>query len=121
MFSYPEGGAVARYGETSGYDTGTIFARNVSNPSEVEGVGTMNVTSSVEVTFDSTGGDSGGPVIYIAGTGGIDRIGLGTHVHSDDDDAPSPRHGWYSALDTGMALYSSMHGYWYVPCITTTC
>ncbi len=67
----------------------------------------MTVRKTAGVDFDSTGGDSGGPVFAVAPSGGINRITLGTHVHSDPDNQASA-HGWYSPQDVGRAVYDSV-------------
>jgi Trypsin len=107
LWEYPEGAPVQRYGTNSGWDSGTIVIRGVSRPSCVDGYGCMTVTQSVEVSFDSKGGDSGGPVYAVAPSGGINRIALGTHVHSDPD-TETDAHGWYSPQDVGRALYDAI-------------
>jgi hypothetical protein len=73
----------------------------------------------VEVDFDSTGGDSGGPVVAPI-TSSSNKIALGTHVHSDADGTPGA-HGWYSPIDVGEYLYRSMHGTGYLVCTTAAC
>jgi hypothetical protein len=107
---WPEGGAVQRYGTTTGHVPGLLFAWLVSKPSTVDGYGEMQVTWANEVDFDARSGDSGGPVYALALTGGINRIALGTHVHSDPDNHPNfpDPHGWYSPQDRGRALYESL-------------
>jgi hypothetical protein len=108
LWDWPEQGEVQRYGTNSGWDQGTIRFRNVSRPSTVQGYGTMTITQAVEVSFDSRGGDSGGPVYAVAPSGGANRLALGTHVHSDDETVVTNPHGWYSPEDVGRALYASL-------------
>lgn len=72
--------------------------------------------------YDSTGGDSGGPVWYYVflpgGTTAV--IAMGTHVHSDDDDDETP-YGWYSPIDVGAAQYLANWAYSYTLCVTASC
>jgi hypothetical protein len=81
----------------------------------------MTVLKTMEVDFDSTGGDSGGPLFYtVPGGGTTNRIALGTHVHSDPDGTPNA-HGWYSPIDTGRDTYNALWGYSYTMCFTSAC
>lgn len=50
-----------------------------------------------EVDFDSTGGDSGGPVYSKPPTANDNVSAFGIHVHSENDNGSDPQ-GWYSPL-----------------------
>jgi hypothetical protein len=107
-----------RYGLASGYTCGQINKVNVSRDSEANGR-VMHLAKAWQVDFDSTSGDSGGPMLYpISGTN--NRIALGTHVHSVDDNV-TPGRGWYSPFDIGRTTFSGLHGYSYLLCYTSVC
>lgn len=80
----------------------------------------MTVTKTVEMGYDSQGGDSGGPVFYPGGTG-TNKIALGTHVHSTEGSHGAVGFSWWSPFDTGRNTFSAMHGYTYTMCITSSC
>ncbi len=118
------GKLVYRYGRTSGTDNGLINGLYASRQSCVGPPlnQCMEVTKTIRVDFDSTGGDSGGPVWYYVflpgGTTAV--IAMGTHVHSDDDDDETP-YGWYSPIDVGAAQYLANWAYSYTLCVTASC
>lgn len=114
-----EGDQVFRFGLASGYDGGLIVDADVANESCV-GSDCRTITRTVEVDFDSTSGDSGGPIIGIAASGGVNRIALGTHVHSDPDTWADP-HGWYSPIDQGVSAYLGVAGHNYSVCTSSSC
>lgn len=123
---------VCRYGEHSNEPgklaCGTITRVDVAKPSSVPGFGSMMVDPTIEVSFDSIGGDSGGPMFaYLSGgpfsTGPV--AAYGTHVHSDDHTIDPTPHGWYTPIDVGRAAYPNAPGntthYGYTVCITPSC
>lgn len=88
--------AVCRMGNASGLTCGTITGHHVENESCVaNNTICKTLLSTTEVSFDSTGGDSGGAVFSNNGTS---NVGYGLHVHSDPDGTPGA-HGWFSPLD----------------------
>lgn len=106
------GMVVCRSGRTSGWDCGTIVAKNVTKPSCV-GTDCRLIDYVVEVDFDSMGGDSGGPIH-------INSNALGTHVDSERPDGPG-KHGWYSPLDFARTTYYDLHGISYNVCTSSDC
>jgi len=106
------GDVACRSGRTSGRTCGTIAVVNVDRQSCV-GTTCKTIHHMVEVSFDSTGGDSGGPMYY-------GSAGLGLHIHSDPDSQPNA-HGWYSPLDWAISEYQSRWGIPYNYCFTTAC
>lgn len=118
------GGAVCRTGYGTklqggnGRTCGTIVAANVSRPSCI-GTTCRTIDHTWEVSFDSTGGDSGGPV-YAGVTDPGYGTGYGTHVHSDPDGTPGA-HGWYSPLGWGKAEFFNRFGVLYRYCLNTSC
>lgn len=107
---WPIDGAVQRYGTNSGWDSGTLKLRRVVRESRIELTGpdlVMLVTQANEISFDSKGGDSGGPVYALAPSGGTNRLALGVHVHSGDDSDPNSR-SWYSPQDVARQLYDDI-------------
>jgi hypothetical protein len=105
---------VCRMGWTSKLDCGTILYTGVARYSCV-GTDCRLINNTNEVSFDSTGGDSGGSVFSALST-----IGYGLHVHSDDDNAPDP-HGWYSPLNQARSTLISVKGVTINWCVTATC
>jgi hypothetical protein len=80
-----------------------------------------NIKHQWTVDFDSTGGDSGGPVYRVVNSTSHTYQAYGTHVHSDPD--PGTK-GWYSPVDWGRIAYSEISGtpaYNYDICITSSC
>ena len=118
------GGAVCRTGYGTklqggnGRTCGTIVAANVSKPSCV-GTTCRTIDHTWEVSFDSTSGDSGGPV-YAGVTDPGYGTGYGTHVHSDPDGTPGA-HGWYSPLGWGQAEFFNRFGVLYRYCLNSSC
>lgn len=103
---------VCRSGRTSGWDCGTIVRKNVTKPSCVL-TDCRLIDYTVEVDFDSKGGDSGGPVH-------ISNNALGTHVDSELPDGPG-KHGWYSPLDFARSTYYDVTGLSYNVCTSSDC
>jgi hypothetical protein len=104
---------VCRTGRTSGKDCGIIVQVDVTLPSCV-GTTCKNIQHQDEVDFDSTGGDSGGPVYYTF-------IGFGTHTHSDPDGDPDP-HGWFTPLNWARYAYEvASGGERYYFCLSSSC
>lgn len=112
-----QGDAVCRVGATSDRDCGTITVVDVANPSCV-GATCKTINHTKEVSFDSTGGDSGGPVFQYTPASTV--IAYGTHVHSTADGIPGA-HGWYSTITWGRVTYSGFFGYSYSICLTSAC
>lgn len=79
------------------------------------------------MNFDSTGGDSGGPVwYYINQNPGLAVIAMGTHVHSENEKPgpyqdPQPWWGWYSPIDRGIYQMNNSWGISYSLCVTSNC
>ena len=103
--SQAEGFLVCRMGARTGKKCGTIKKELGSNKScATNFAGTRvchNIKHTIEVSFDSKGGDSGGSVFS---NSGVDGIGYGLHVHSDDESKPVPPgqsgyRGWYNPLN----------------------
>jgi len=119
-----QGGQACRVGRASGHDCGAIKFADEDNWSIVAGYQWMNVLHTARVTFDSTDGDSGGPVFYYPG-GGLccnPVTALGTHVHSEVD-ASSVNEGWFSPYGWGRLNYDNLPqpSYTYSICLSTSC
>lgn len=112
-----QGDVVCRVGRTTGLSCGTITVEDVTNDSCV-GSTCRAIDHTWEVNFDSTGGDSGGP-IYSSRIDGT-KVALGTHVHSDPDGTPGA-HGWYTPIDWGQWAYNQLFGISYSICVTSSC
>jgi hypothetical protein len=113
-----EGDALCRVGATSGRTCGTLTKYDVTNPScNASGSVCRNILHTNEMSFDSLGGDSGGPVFQYSPTPGY-VIGYGTHVHSD---VPSKPRSWFSAIGWGTTAYAAMFPYTYSVCVTSSC
>lgn len=106
------GESVCRTGRTSGQTCGTIVVRNVTRQSCLPTGACRDIANQMEVSFDSSGGDSGGPVYWI-------ERGYGIHVHSQAD-APGA-HGWYSTLGFASAQYWTDWGVRYKFCLNAAC
>ncbi len=121
--SQVQNGVALMFGQTSGDKTGTILLRNVANDSPLPNGQKMVVLKTMEVSFNPDLGDSGGPVFYPAPSGGVNRIALGTHVHSDAGSNDATGDGWYSPIDTGFNTVASVAGAtWnYFICSTAAC
>ena len=91
-----------RAGATSGVDCRQVRLANVTRASTVSGVGTTTVQHTNEVSFDSTGGDSGGSMYFRSGAV---VIAQGTHVHSDAD-TQNPAYGWFTPISWGKSTFS---------------
>jgi hypothetical protein len=97
---------------------GAISAENVTNLScKSQGVDCRPILHTWEVNFDSTGGDSGGPM-YVRTIS--QDIALGTHVHSDPDGTPGAN-GWYTPIGWGVDAYRVQFGFTYSICVTASC
>lgn len=106
---------VCRTGIASNLDCGKIVAIDVTNNSCISNNTICRaIDHTWELDFDSTGGDSGGPIH--AGT----NIGLGIHVHSDVDGSPNAR-SWYSPLGWVRTEYFNRHGIFYSYCLNAGC
>lgn len=106
-----------RVGATWGLDCGEINAVNVTRDSTVPGVGTMTVRHTNQVSFDSTGGDSGGSMYF---TSGAYVIAQGTHVHSAKD-GTADAYGWFTPISWGKSTLEGLFGYDYVVCVNSSC
>jgi hypothetical protein len=102
------GDAVCRMGATSGRTCGTLTVWSVRNQSCVGAVCRW-IDHTMEMSFDSTGGDSGGSVYQFSPTPGY-VIGYGTHVHSDVDGTPGAN-GWFSAIGDEYATHFEKYGW----------
>jgi len=118
------GGSVCRVGLRSGHDCGTIIVPNEGNWSETPDGRKMWVSNTTRVSFDSSGGDSGGPVFFYPGGGTCCTpvTALGTHVHSKPD-GTTGAYGWFSPYFTGRNDYAAMFpaGHTYNICLTASC
>jgi len=72
------------------------------------------------VSFDSWGGDSGGPVFEPTVDADTTATLFGTHVHSEDGEWPTATKGWYTTQYQG---YIELHaqGIELDVCVTATC
>lgn len=111
------GDQTCRVGATWGLDCGQINLVDVTRDSEVDNWGIMHVQHVNRVSFDSTGGDSGGSMYFNSGSV---VIAQGTHVHSSDDDA-NPAYGWFTPISWGRSTFSGMWGFDYTVCTTSSC
>jgi hypothetical protein len=114
------GDAVCRMGATSGRTCGTLTVWSVRNKSCVAADSVCRwIDHTMEMSFDSTGGDSGGSVYQFSPTPGY-VIGYGTHVHSDVDGTPGAN-GWFSAIGDGYATHFEKYGWTYTVCTSSGC
>ena len=67
----------------------------------------------MEVNFDSSAADSGGPYYWI-------ERGYGLHVHSNIDGTINA-HGWYSTLGDASSQYWAKFGIRYRFCLDIGC
>jgi hypothetical protein len=111
------GDQTCRSGLTSGKDCGEIVAVGEQNDSEVPGWGTMHVKNTNRVSFDSTGGDSGGPEYFESGSV---VIAQGTHVHSDPDNQSGAK-GWFTPISWGNSSLTNLFGYGFAVCVVAAC
>ncbi|MFN8518335.1 MAG: hypothetical protein U0667_02850 [Chloroflexota bacterium] len=90
-------------GEVSAWAQTNFSCKNPGGPSNNPADGCARIMLTMEVNFDSTGGDSGGTIWYgDTGTDGPMKL-MGMHVHSDvdgsaGDDRDSGKHGWYTPV-----------------------
>jgi hypothetical protein len=107
-------------GSIQGVTCGTISVYDINHES-CNGSGTTCYTihHTKEVSFDSVGGDSGGPVFHATGPGTY--AAYGTHVHSWVTGDPLPKHGWYSPINYGRSQYQTTAGFTFDVCITGSC
>ena len=124
LASVVQGGQACRVGRASGHDCGIIKFADEDNWSIVPGWQWMNVLHTARVSFDSTGGDSGGPVFYYPGGGTCCNpvTALGTHVHSEADSS-SIDEGWFSPYGWGRLNYDNLPqaAYTYTICLSASC
>lgn len=86
---------------------------NLSCKSAGEGPPCAWIEDTMRVSFDSTGGDSGGP--YWFGNAGTDSplMAMGIHVHSQvDGDDPDDKRGWYTPISLAigqLAIRKDIH------------
>ncbi len=118
-----QGGQACRVGHASGHDCGQIRFSDVGHWSDVAGWSSMWASHTVEVDFDSAGGDSGGSVFYYPGGGTCCTPvrALGTHVHSL---APADNTGWFSSIWMGRTDYDAIPSpvnYAYDICLSASC
>ncbi len=79
------------------------------------------LSMTVEVSYDSTGGDSGGP--YWLGPQSSDSpwVAIGMHTHSDpDEDLPTDGIGWYVPLNTQLHALGQ-RGWTVKLCVNSDC
>lgn len=111
------GESVCRNGSTTGHTCGHIYAINVRHLScykDLQGVQyCVHINQTVEVDFDSTGGDSGGPTFWLG-------TAMGTHIHSGLDSIQGS-HGWYGTAQNDTDVYFNMWGARYRYCLNTDC
>lgn len=90
--AFGAGSKTKRCGEIVGASYNNKTCKNPGTGSDAEPCSKLEYT--VEVDFDSTGGDSGGP--YWEGPRGNDSpwIAMGIHTHSTKDNVANP-FGWY--------------------------
>ena len=111
------GDSVCRNGYASGHDCGHIVdpdARHLSCYTDTQGVQhCVHIDETVEIDFDSTSGDSGGPTFWIASA-------MGTHIHSGLDSIPTS-HSWYGTAKNNTDEYFDMWGVRYRYCLNDAC
>ena len=109
------GFSVCRNGITSGHTCGHIVsvdARHLSCLPSPEST-CHHIDPTVEVDFDSTGGDSGGPYQWLAAAYGV-------HVHSGRDDI-STSHGWYTSAQNATDVFYDRFGVRFLFCLNDGC
>lgn len=109
----PMGGHIVK---VLGSNESVAYAKGSSTPQS------RTIKKTIELDFDSTGGDSGGPVFSDL----TESVGYGLHVHSDVDDDPIPpgqdtRRSWYTPLDAARATLIDRRGVSITWCTTSTC
>jgi hypothetical protein len=109
-------------GQVQGRTCGQITVVDVTNLScSPDGSTCYHIQHTNQVTFDSTGGDSGGAVthkVYINGSE-FYYVAYGTHVHSQPDGPGAI--GWYSPVTLSASAYSLAYGYSFNVCYYPTC
>ena len=77
-----------------------------------------------EVSYDSTGGDSGGPYWFGPSSSGSPWTAVGMHTHSHKDNVNNPddpsRHGWYVPISTQLNALTSK-GIAVTLCVNANC
>ena len=111
-----QGDQSCRVGVNSTFTCGVINAVNVKRASTTF-QGTMWVEHTNQVSFDSTSGDSGGPMFFYSGS---TVVAQGTHVHSAPDGSPNA-YGWFTPIYWGRQAFSSLHNYDYLVCTNSAC
>lgn len=106
-------GTIVLYSSDSDGTTNANSQSCVGSPSVCKYIRYMKV-----VSFDSTGGDSGG-TIFTPTTGTTATL-LGTHVHSAADSSTSNR-GWYTTYQYNHIELHDYLGYDVVVCLTASC
>jgi hypothetical protein len=120
----PEGAVACRTGYGTGQKNngahtgktcGTIVNDDVMRESCIQNeTNCVTINHTWEVDFDSTGGDSGGPIHVGISTG------MGTHVHSVVDGV-TPARGWYSPLQWVQIETSQSTGTTWRFCLNSSC
>lgn len=99
------------------YDSDSDGTTNANSQSCV-GTTCKWISNMKVVSFDSTGGDSGGTVF--PPTTGTSNTLWGTHVHSQADSSTSNR-GWYSPYTWGREQFQQHMGYEIEMCLDSPC
>lgn len=110
-------------GRTTGLQCGTIKNNCINKYSEVQGHPPYLILCTITYRRDADEGDSGGSIFYKTLSGGSYYVTiLGTHVHSQDDYAPTGGVGWYTPWDRGITeLEDRFPALQLTPCFMTTC
>lgn len=126
-----EGFLVCRMGRTSHKDCGMIVKELSKNESCAKNVNNVekcwDIRKTIELNFDSTGGDSGGSVYSNSEVGQESGIGYGLHVHSDPDppaaipDGQLTRRSWYSPLNWARQTLIDYDGVTINWCLDANC
>jgi hypothetical protein len=132
MSGYVNGGSqlagflVCRQGWRSNKDCGQIVKPLSTNESCAVSVGgtsrCVDINATIELNFDSIGGDSGGPVFSDVS----ENVGYGIHIHSDDEDDPIPPgqatyRSWYAPLDLAKSTLANIAGLSISYCVDSNC
>ena len=112
--------------ETSGFPSkvcGTVKKKSQTNRS-CKGPGTSGpctwIKNTVKVSFDSIGGDSGGPYWKGPQSGTSPVKAMGIHVHSEYPDTSSAK-GWYTPIHRAIAALDWKNGVTVKVCTDTNC
>lgn len=105
-----------RFGINGGLDCGSIVEVNITKDSPTPNDGTMKVTHTNVVNFDSLEGDSGGPFFYYGA--GSYVIAQGTHVHSG---TAAEARSWFTPIAWGRTTFDEIWGYSYSVCVNSSC